>query len=386
MPGASRPGDPDATPTAWSDPPAADELEVTLFGPGYGECIAVHLGESEWMIVDSCIPKGFSPAGEDSALAPEAHPALAYLLGLGVDLGDVTRLVATHWHDDHVRGLDHLVAHCPRAQLITSPVLSADELLVGLCEADPLDDQRITNGVEVMRRAVVRAEQDRRWKTHAEGVFLPTRSGTAVLLLAPSASSQVRAQRELGRLLDLQRHGDKVRVSPPRRNDSCIVLWVECPGNPAGEQGSISVLLGGDLEVVRDEDQGWRGVHGSEFRPTSGRASLVKVAHHGSANGQYVPVWTDMTAAPLALLTPWDRGRGLPTDAGLATVRAYASTVAATAALPLRNKKRNGVVRQTIDLTGGRATSRATYAAGQRESAPSGPDWRLHLVPPAVKI
>jgi len=35
--------------------PAPDQIEVRLFGPGYGECAAVHLGENQWIIIDSCI-------------------------------------------------------------------------------------------------------------------------------------------------------------------------------------------------------------------------------------------------------------------------------------------------------------------------------------------
>lgn len=30
--------------TAMSRPPTGDELEITLFGPGYGESIALHIG------------------------------------------------------------------------------------------------------------------------------------------------------------------------------------------------------------------------------------------------------------------------------------------------------------------------------------------------------
>ena len=33
-------------------PPAPDELEVSLFGRGVGECAVVHLGSGEWLVVD----------------------------------------------------------------------------------------------------------------------------------------------------------------------------------------------------------------------------------------------------------------------------------------------------------------------------------------------
>jgi len=56
-------------------PPAVDELEVSVFGPGVGECVLVHFGEGEWMVVDSCLDRATSrPA------------ALDYLTELGVDV------------------------------------------------------------------------------------------------------------------------------------------------------------------------------------------------------------------------------------------------------------------------------------------------------------
>ncbi len=38
-----------------ADSPGQDIIEVSIFGPGKGEPILVHLGRNEWIIVDSCI-------------------------------------------------------------------------------------------------------------------------------------------------------------------------------------------------------------------------------------------------------------------------------------------------------------------------------------------
>ena len=35
--------------------PAIDEIEVSIIGSGFGECILLHLTENEWVIVDSCL-------------------------------------------------------------------------------------------------------------------------------------------------------------------------------------------------------------------------------------------------------------------------------------------------------------------------------------------
>ena len=102
-----------------TNPPEPNEIEVSLFGPGFGESVVVHLGRGEWLIVDSCIKQGASTA------AP-----LEYLKALGIDLAtDVKRIVATHWHKDHIRGLAQTVRECSSAKFICSQALFGDEFI-----------------------------------------------------------------------------------------------------------------------------------------------------------------------------------------------------------------------------------------------------------------
>jgi hypothetical protein len=54
--------------------PFENEIEVTVFGPGFGESILMHLGKNCWAIVDSCIDK-----------ATKNPAALSYLEQIGVD-------------------------------------------------------------------------------------------------------------------------------------------------------------------------------------------------------------------------------------------------------------------------------------------------------------
>ena len=74
--------------------PSADEIEVVLFGTGFGDSIVLNLDDGSWVIVDSCI-------------SPEGKPfALEYLESIGAKPGKaVDGVVATHWHDDHIRGI-----------------------------------------------------------------------------------------------------------------------------------------------------------------------------------------------------------------------------------------------------------------------------------------
>ena len=67
----------------------------------------------------------------DSIQAAHEQPvALRYLDGLGIDPARSVRvIVATHWHDDHTRGLSELVARCPKARSCCANVLSSREFL-----------------------------------------------------------------------------------------------------------------------------------------------------------------------------------------------------------------------------------------------------------------
>ena len=97
--------------TALESPPDGNVLEVTVIGPGYGECIILHIGNGNWVIVDSCLNNKSSPV------------ALDYLRSLALNPGGVVRLVvATHWHDDHIKGIGKLVEVCDNADFCCASV------------------------------------------------------------------------------------------------------------------------------------------------------------------------------------------------------------------------------------------------------------------------
>lgn len=99
--------------------PSADEIEVSFFGPGFGESIVIHAGDDNWIVVDSCID------------APSSRPAaLAYLEEIGVDPSTAVKLIlTTHWHDDHIGGMSELVKTCLSAKFACSMALTRREFI-----------------------------------------------------------------------------------------------------------------------------------------------------------------------------------------------------------------------------------------------------------------
>ena len=101
--------------------PDRDELEITLLGPGYGESVVLHTGDGNWIIVDSCIDNSRDPR------------ALGYLESIGVDPSQAVGLiVATHWHDDHIRGVSRLVDVCDRAVFSCAAALCTKEFFAAI--------------------------------------------------------------------------------------------------------------------------------------------------------------------------------------------------------------------------------------------------------------
>jgi glyoxylase-like metal-dependent hydrolase (beta-lactamase superfamily II) len=99
------------------NPPLTDEVEVSVFGPGFGECIVVHLTEQSWLVVDSCI---------DARTKEPA--ALVYFEKIGVDAAkDVRFVISTHWHDDHIRGIGRVVGKCELAKFVCAHGLGSKE-------------------------------------------------------------------------------------------------------------------------------------------------------------------------------------------------------------------------------------------------------------------
>lgn len=318
--------------TAADAPPAGDEIELTLFGPGYGESIALHVGGGAWVLVDSCLDKDGAPR------------SLRYLESLGLDPARaVVLVVATHWHDDHIRGMAQLVETCGEADFCCAAVLGCREFLsaVAALEARPFSDAR--SGVQELYRVF-----SRRDGTASRPIFalanqrILKRGECEIWSLSPDSAVFEDFLRSIGRWAPVVRQ-TKTRFPDPSPNEAAVALWVEV--------GDVALLLGADLER-----RGWTSILQSGARP-SGLASVLKAPHHGSGNAHEPGVWTHMlTSDPFAVLTPWRRGdRALPSPCDVqrilsCTRNAYAT--AKTDSLQAGSARRGQTVERTIRESG----------------------------------
>ncbi len=363
-------------------PPDSDQLEITLLGPGRGECCLVHVGDGRWVVIDSCIhSETRQPA------------ALHYLESLGIEPVDAVHLiVATHWHDDHIAGIARIVEACPNASFCTANSLTKQEFLAvvtpyaertsvaggsGVGELfQVIDHHRRADG---SFKSMIYAAKDRTVLTtdsNAHGRSIEVKT------LSPSDAQFEKFLTEIGSLMPKVRETRR-RLTPQAPNHLSVVTWFGV--------GEVGILLGGDLEETTDVDTGWSVIVSSTTRP-KGRAFAFKVPHHGSDNAHSADVWTEMlTDGPYAILTPFNSGRTKrPSRGDVSRITALTPNAYITAGVKGRRaRRRSPMVERTIRETVGRLRH-ADSGTGCIRLRNGGTDafesWEVELFAPAMPL
>jgi Metallo-beta-lactamase superfamily len=316
-------------------PPRADEIEITLFGPGFGESLVVHLGYGRWIIIDSCI---------DSETNQPA--ALRYLEALQVDVASsVSHVIATHWHDDHVGGLSEVVEACASAKFCCAAALTSDEFidLVTVFNTRTIAVSTGLSEIEKILHLLMKRKQSPHYVLGDMPIAtLPATSiapEARVTALSPVNAEYVRFIKSLAKHVP-NSLTTKHRFPRPEENDISIAALVTV--------GDACALLGADLETTIDQNRGWNAVLASTNRP-SRVASLFKVPHHGSKTGHHDEVWSGLLhSQPVAILTPWNRGSKLPTHADRKRIASFTKQSFITARASAANKPHDYAIAKTI--------------------------------------
>lgn len=288
-----------------NEKPAKDISEVSLFGPGIGECIVIHLGYDEWFVIDSCrCPSTKKPV------------AIKYLEELGVEVStQVQGILITHWHKDHIDGAFDLVNECDSAQIYFSAALLKEEAiqLSKLYKKDPFasTDREIREFGQIIEYLRSREEYSRANPVQASHTICQKATPLKIRLLALSPSSQAVTQStaNLSELIPSVGDSRNRHVIGQSQNLNAVAMYFEF--------GSFNAIFGSDLEETGNPNTGWSAIINSGMQDTLSLepAELFKVPHHGSANGHNDCVWNLLLDdKPLAITTPYYGGRGLPTE------------------------------------------------------------------------
>lgn len=331
---------------ARSTPPQPDELELSVFGRGIGESIVLHVGDDRWIVVDSCL-------ADDS----ETPAALEYFEDIGIKVStNVVLVAASHWHDDHIRGLAGLLREASHAKFACSMALRSPEFFTLVKGREQLSFVETTTGIDEFYD-ILEILQDRSSSRYAVG---PSQWGAAgscvyrqeeplrVCLTCVSPSSQSVTD-GMGSIANrLMKPGGSMGKRFPNAspNEQSMAILVESQCEHA--------LLGADLEVGRDYLRGWRAVVNSKHILPSSRSGLYKVPHHGSPNAHHDAVWDELLKdSPLAVVTAFKSGRrARPAKEDVVRLRVRSSRVYCTSSLedkkPPRRRGIDGMIESSV--------------------------------------
>lgn len=335
-------------------PPNEDEFELSLFGRGRGECVVVHLGAGDWIVVDSCLnPNSQVPV------------ALDYLDVIGVNVEtSVCVVLASHFDTDHVAGISAVFDRSKSARVCIS---AAERCLPLFQMMESAKRSRVRTSESGFKEysalfdlAKMRIEESPTWVNAGQTLFKrPAGSlpGASICALSPSPQTQTLEAHELEYLLPVPGGQQKrpIRHTPNARS---IVLWVEV--------GDVRVLLSGDLEATSSDSTGWKAVVRTHADlALGGTASINKVAHHGSKNAHSQEAWDEIIDSDCyAAIAPF--AGQLPTQSDLDRVCRLTSHVyLASSENAARSIRREPAVEKTIREVTGKRISKVRGELGQ---------------------
>jgi hypothetical protein len=316
-------------------PPQEDEIEVSIFGPGYGESIALHIGAGSWILIDSCI--------EPNLKIPAF---LHYCSKIKIDPKECVRaIVATHWHDDHIRGLSEVLAECPNADFICSDALNCREFLVLASRYGTRPEMsRGLNEFNKILGILGKLGKPPIWAISNRCLFkAKDDQGNSIAefhALSPSDESVRLSRVEIASLIPEVR-AQKRDIIPTLPNHMATVIWAMIKAQ--------NILLGSDLQNHVSNLIGWNAILKSDARP-NGIASIFKSSHHGSYNGDNPGIWEQLLAPnPLVMLTPFNCGKViLPSKTDIKRISERTDSAYITAKPIPKRLKRERVVEEFV--------------------------------------
>lgn len=285
-------------------PPKDEEIEITVCGRGFGECIILCCGNKDFIVIDSFINR------------ETGNPiAIDYLKVLDLDCTHIKRFVLTHWHQDHITGASTLIEQLDEnAKIVLSPIMSEKKFLeymeIGIAE----QNKSVSEFAKVLQYL-----KDTKFK-HAiaagqNKITYKIAEKANVYSLSPS-------DEDLFSYIDslvIPSEDRATSYSFPDDNLLSIVLLLE--------HGTGGFLLGSDLENFNDDKRGWKNVV-KNYESTNVKPFLFKIPHHGSQNGYNEDVWKQILAKfPISIITVYNKGLKLPKDEEIERIKKLSKAV-----------------------------------------------------------
>lgn len=275
--------------------PTAGMIEVAVIGNEImcGESILIRFPNGKWMVVDSC----------ESAMY--GCLPMYYLEKRGVAFTDVSYIVCTHWHRDHIKGLSKLLMTCQMATFVFAKVGGLKDFLgyiIKKCKNQVLQANKGEAEEFYQCMNILKGSK----RIHQRIYAFPDRvignrikDSVDIVCLSPSDivmdhfDESVFANREVG------------QASQPNMLSVVLAIYTTFS----------SILLGGDLECNRDsvsskeewqnilkdcashcaqrQSGGWCNIIEKSKMFDISKYDYIKLSHHGSITGLCPRVWSE---------------------------------------------------------------------------------------------
>ncbi len=287
-----------------------DELvAVVIGGPSQGESILLHYGDGNWLIVDCCT-------------SDQQNLPLLFLEKIEADLNKVNFIICSHWHDDHMTGMDRLLEKCGNAYFMI-PSVTNKSIFPRYFEyrINKTDKEKEKEAWQVFKRCLdvlnerthvnnPNLKEPQLVKVESSILDYQTTQGVAVSVKALSPSNDMMAR--FGEMLaEGDARGGVFNDDEIDQNMCSISLSVSFSGK--------HLFLGADLECNRDDDEDEETcIERCEEKFSIGMCNAVsnryfldaspycytKMIHHSSKNGYCPKYWNQyVTDDNLAIST-----------------------------------------------------------------------------------
>lgn len=287
-------------------PPKNNEIELTVFGRGFGECIVLHCGNNEFVVVDSFLN------------SETRNPiALDYLDAIGLSYSSIKEVIITHWHQDHISGISSIMDHAsPSVKVVLSPIIREKEFNNWLCcglqmkSTNTKEFEKVMSFIGTNSKRIKYAGQSKRIYGNDE------LGNSSIYSLSPQDEEMYSYLKKL----ILPEYGQEIPYDLPDDNLLSIVLMMET-------KNGDGILLGGDMENRDDESKGWEAVI-NNYEYSNIKSSVFKVPHHGSETGHNERIWQEMLRpSPISIITSFNKSGQLPKEKDILRVKALSKAV-----------------------------------------------------------
>lgn len=287
-------------------PPKTDEIEITVFGKGFGECIVLSCGHNEFIVIDSFV-------NDDTKNAI----AIDYMAWIGLPVSSIKRVVLTHWHQDHIAGISQILNQADKdVKLVLSPIIKKEKfneyMALGFKGNNP-STREFKNVYDFLLKN--RGENLVLAGEHTRAYSNERLDNAEVFTLSPRDADVFNYLQSI----IMPPENLKTSYSFPEDNLLSIVMLMK--------YGDDGFLFGSDMETKSNTNMGWKAI-AKNYEHSRTRPSVFKVPHHGSENGHCDDVWNEILKEfPISILTVYNKGHKLPKDEDVERIKNLSSNL-----------------------------------------------------------